>query len=583
MFFSKKVAGDYNYFSAINFSDIESNERFKEKLDFLAFSKNRRELVRYLRTIYENNRQEILDNLSDRLNDVQDFAKIAEKYPDIGGDKQLIDDYFESLFEDELNLQYVFKRRKLSSILLSVGILPNQIIAIYMLINQLIIPLIVKELARNPKNMLDVLLAFESLLNIDQQIIFETYIENQANSVVTGLGEIIKYNTQLISIKELIEFQEVQQKEIVAANQSMQDLENSIEEIAVSVSDISAQTKTALFELNEDLASLKHITSILQVTDESQKSMQVNIGLLVNHVNSVAKLMELIKAIADQTNLLALNATIEAARAGEAGKGFTVVAEEIRKLADDTKSSVLSIHTDINELLLITADIQSVTQQFAKDLHKGVVDTAMITETLTNLNDNIQQQGIRFGEIAETARSQAASANYIAECNQNITESMDKSKEIVFHMGSSIYRLSNMIDDYRTKTISNNYIISQEDVIELAITDHLLWSWKIYNLLLGFEKMSEEEIASYQNCRLGKWYYGLGKTLLGDKAIFKELEEPHMLIHELAKKAVQAFNQGYKDQTEAYLREITLVSHKVVDKLQQLKALLVNEKQQYER
>ena len=47
--------------------------------------------------------------------------------------------------------------------------------------------------------------------------------------------------------------------------------------------------------------------------------------------------------------------------------------------------------------------------------------------------------------------------------------------------------------------------------------------------------MSEEEIASYQNCRLGKWYYGLGKTLLGDKAIFKELEEPHMLIHELAK------------------------------------------------
>ena len=179
----------------------------------------------------------------------------------------------------------------------------------------------------------------------------------------------------------------------------MQDLENSIEEIAVSVSDISAQTKTALFELNEDLASLKHVTSILQVTDENQKSMQVNIGLLVNHVNSVAKLMELIKSIADQTNLLALNATIEAARAGEAGKGFTVVAEEIRKLADDTKSSVLSIQTDINELLFITADIQDVTQQFAKDLHKGVVDTAMITETLTNLNDTIQQQGIRFGRL----------------------------------------------------------------------------------------------------------------------------------------------------------------------------------------
>ena len=70
---------------------------------------------------------------------------------------------------------------------------------------------------------------------------------------------------------------------------------------------------------------------------------------------------------------------------------------------------------------------------------------------------------------------------------------MEKSKGIVFQMGSSIYQLSNMIDDYRTKTISNNYIISQEDIIELAITDHLLWSWKIYNLLLGFEKCPKKK------------------------------------------------------------------------------------------
>ncbi|WP_371932031.1 methyl-accepting chemotaxis protein [Mesobacillus subterraneus] len=57
-----------------------------------------------------------------------------------------------------------------------------------------------------------------------------------------------------------------------------------------------------------------------------------------------------IHEIAEQTNLLALNASIEAARAGENGKGFAVVAEEVRKLADHTKSSLTSINSDINDL-----------------------------------------------------------------------------------------------------------------------------------------------------------------------------------------------------------------------------------------
>lgn len=581
MFKRKKINLDYDYFSAEKNSDIEANERFKEKLDFLALSRIRRESVSFLRKIYENNRKEILDNFYDRLLEIPEFNHVINTHSTVERLKGLFDSHFISLFDDELDLDYVFKRRKIAYVHARIGVLPNWMISAYTLINQLIIPLIVKELSRDQDKMLDVLLSYDSLVTIDQQIIIETYIEIQGGSVVNGLGEIITYNTQLDSIKELIEFQEIQQKEIIAVDNSMHDLDASIEEIAASVGDISTHTKQALKKLNGDLESLQQVSAILQSTDEGHKSMQEDIVRLVDRVNSVAKLMELIKRIADQTNLLALNASIEAARAGEAGKGFAVVAEEVRKLADDTSTSVKSIHTDIQELLLITNNINTLTNQFSQDLHQGVTDTLQISQTLTELNKNLQQQGIRFEEIATATRAQAESSSEISERNRNITESMQKSKVIVFDMGSAIYKLSKMIDGYRSSTISKNFIISQEDIIELAITDHLLWRWKIYNLLLGFEQMTEQDVGSPNESRLGEWYYGTGKKLLSNEQAYIALERPFIHVHELAKKAVQEYNRGNKAVAETYLTEITNESYLVIDKLKELKQILMNEKKQY--
>ncbi|MEA0565439.1 MULTISPECIES: protoglobin domain-containing protein [Lysinibacillus] len=581
MFKRKKISQNYDYFSATKNSDIEANERFKEKLDFLALSRIRRESVGFLRKMYENNRQHILDNFYDRLLEIPEFNQVINTHSSVERLKGLFDSHFISLFDDELDLDYVFKRRKIAYIHARIGVLPNWMISAYTLINQLIIPLIVKELSRDQEKMLDVLLSYDSLVTIDQQIILETYIEIQAGSVVNGLGEIITYNTQLDTIKELIEFQDIQHQEIIAADQLMHELDESIEEIATSVGDISEQTKQAFKKLNEDLESLQQISSILQTTDEGHKSMQEDIKRLVDRVNSVAKLMELIKKIADQTNLLALNASIEAARAGEAGKGFAVVAEEVRKLADDTNTSVKSIHTDIQELLQITQNISFLTTQFSQDLHQGVTDTLHVSQTLGEINRNLQQQGARFEEIATTTKVQAQSATIISERNHTITESMQKSKVIVFDMGSAIYKLSKMIDGYRSTTISKNFIISQEDIIQLAITDHLLWRWKIYNLLLGFEAMTEQDVGSPEESRLGEWYYGTGKKLLGDERAYIELEQPFIHIHDIAKKAVREYNTGNKVEAEKYLEEITEESSVVIEKLQALKEILLNSKKQY--
>lgn len=581
MMFAKKKSKNFNYFSETNYSDIQTNERFQEKLDFLALTKIRRDSVSFLRSIYQDNRKDILDKFYNRLLEIPEFKNVINTHSTVDRLKSLFDAHFISLFEDELNIEYVFKRRKIAFTHARIGVLPNWMISAYTLLNQLIIPLIVTSLSHHQEKMLNVLLAYDSLVTIDQQIIVETYIEIQGSSVVNGLGGIILYNTQLDTIKELVQFQDVQQEDIIAVNNSMRHLNANIEEVATSIVDISDDTKNALEELNQDLESLQHVSFILQTTDKGQKMMQEDIKSLVERVNSVAKLMELIKGIADQTNLLALNASIEAARAGDAGKGFAVVAEEVRKLADGTKTSVQSINADIQELLHITNNISTLTNQFSQDLHKGVVDTLHITKTLTELNKNLQQQGTRFEEIASIAKVQAISASDITESNNNLTESMQKSKKIVFDTGSAIYKLSQMIEDYRSSTISKNFIIGQEDIIELAITDHLLWRWRIYNLLLDFGSITEQDIGAPHESRLGEWYYGVGKKLFGNERAYINLEQPFIYVHDMAKKAVQEYNHGNKVEAEKYLTEITKESSIVIENLRKLKQILVNEKQQY--
>ena len=231
MFGVGKSITKYDYFMENSKSDIHTNERFQEKLDFLALSKIRRESVKVLKEIYDINREYILTNFYSRLLEIPTFKQIIMEHSSVERLKKTFDLHFTSVFEDELTLEYVFKRRKIAFTHARVGVLPNWMISAYTLINQLFIPLIAKKFQNNPKKMLDLMLTYDSLVTIDIQIIVETYIEIQGGSVVEGLGEIIKYNTELEQIKDLLQFQETQQQEIILASDSMHNLEGVLKKL----------------------------------------------------------------------------------------------------------------------------------------------------------------------------------------------------------------------------------------------------------------------------------------------------------------------------------------------------------------
>ena len=163
-------------------------------------------------------------------------------------------------------------------------------------------------------------------------------------------------------------------------------------------------------------AAVRQMAKIESTVNQSASA----VAKLGERSKQIGQIVDTIAGIASQTNLLALNAAIEAARAGEQGRGFSVVAEEVRQLADQSQEATKRIAALIQEVLKETDGAVGSMQNGTQEVRVGteVVNTA--GAAFTEIAEMVRQVSAQVGAITETIRQMAGNSNQIVSAIREI-------------------------------------------------------------------------------------------------------------------------------------------------------------------
>ncbi len=134
----------------------------------------------------------------------------------------------------------------------------------------------------------------------------------------------------------------------------------------------------------------------------------------------IGEILGLIEEIADQTNLLALNAAIEAARAGEHGRGFAVVADEVRKLAENSASSTKQIGRLVADIQRRTTAVLERTARANNLVQNNATSARSVTEMVETISLRVTEMAQLVGEISVATAEQARASEELAKASEQM-------------------------------------------------------------------------------------------------------------------------------------------------------------------
>lgn len=206
-------------------------------------------------------------------------------------------------------------------------------------------------------------------------------------------------------------------------------LSSSISEMSLAINEVASSASGAALEASNSNKAAQEgqkvvssaVSTITALSSEVELSVQA-IERIEESNKQIVSVVKIIKDITDQTNLLALNAAIEAAHAGEFGRGFSVVADQVRVLAEQTEKSTMDIQHMIEELRSSTAAAVDIMNNSRDKALEGVEESNKTGDVITDIANSINTISAMNEQIASAAEEQSVVTDVISGNAKTISD-----------------------------------------------------------------------------------------------------------------------------------------------------------------
>ena len=380
-----------------------------------------------LKPIFEKKVDEIVDVFYDNILKMPHLTEIISEQSTIERLKWTFKSYLMDMVSGEVGEQYIIHRKVIGNVHNRIGLYPEWYIGAYSIIQNEVLRHLGNSVEFNEA--LEIFASFQKLCSFDMQLVITTYIQSYTSSMMK-LNEIEELQYKLSDSSIALAATAEQSTSLIAdKQQQVMNMLKEITEIQESSRETIIRAEGGKDSVSKSLMKVDEVVGLIESTKDLTRE-------LTDSSMKIGQVVKTIRGISNQTNILSLNAAIEAARAGEHGRGFSIVAQEVRKLANQTEealdhiqSQVTAVQHTIETFEMSFQSIVSETSLFREINHSiiGILETSVRNvkhsdQQFVAIGRTVQDFEKTFEEISNAAHGLASMAEQLSYLNGQLTE-----------------------------------------------------------------------------------------------------------------------------------------------------------------